>query len=114
MAVKEVNIVRTTDVNTISPVVAFQTATTVGDGFLVPYDGKDFKTYVLVKNTGAAAGTVTVKGGVGFRKAEDLVLSAPVGYSFFTVDSAYYKNANKKIQIVGSASTIGIAVIEAR
>ncbi|NLV87720.1 MAG: hypothetical protein GX025_10980 [Clostridiales bacterium] len=114
MAVKEVNIVKTTDANTISPVVAFEAATTVADGFLVPYDGKDFKTCVLVNNTGAAAGTVTVKGGEGFRKAEDLVLAVPVGYTFFTVDSAYYKNADGEIQIIGSAATIEIAVIEAR
>jgi hypothetical protein len=114
MAVKQVDIVKTVDVNTISDVFTFETATTVGDGFVVPYKGKDFKTYILVNNTGSAEGTLTVKGGVGFRRADDLVLSVPVGMSFFTVDSAYFKNAEKQIQFVGSAATIEIAAIEAR
>ena len=118
MAVTNITKIATKDVNVVSDAITFATGTTA-DGFLADFTGKDYKTAFIVNNTGASAATLTVKAGDSPAAAsEDKVLTVPVGYSVFTLDSGYYKitkGTNRgKVQLIPSATTVGLAVVELR
>lgn len=87
-------------------------------GNAVDFMGEDEKTALLINNTGSA-GTITIKAGEhrgAIQGSEDIVIDAPAGLSFVTIDSGEFKQmtgVNKgKIIVVSSASTISIACIE--
>lgn len=68
-------------------------------------DFKDEHTVILM----SGAGTVTVKAGTGYAGTKDLVITAPAGVSFMTIDSARFINRETgEINIVAQTTQVGV------
>ena len=93
----------------------FQAPTAVGDGCEVVLPAKDEEVQIVVYNSGASAGTVTVKAPVNGHYAsagEDLTLSvANSKYAIIRLESAVYADKDEKVKIVTSATTVKVAVL---
>jgi len=96
------------------------TLTSVSDttnGAIIPADQLDERTIFLVTTAASGGASLTVKAGNGYAGTADLTIPtiAQNKYTFFTLDSARYKNVsgtNKgKIVIVPSA-TVSMAVLQ--
>ena len=75
---------------------------------------KDHKTVFVVNNGQSAAVNITIKGGNTYAGNKDVVLSAPVGYSLFWIDSSKFADKTNGTITITAASAVKIFGYEMR
>ncbi len=116
MAVTNIERVKITDANELSSAITFTAASSAADGFKVNFEGKDYKTLIIVEG-GSTEGTITVKQGNGIQGVADITYAVGASATFaLTLDSGVFKNVsgdNKgHVMIVPSTTAIKIAAVE--
>lgn len=106
------NAVTATVLATTDTVIDFKDNKIGGNAFAQDINGADEKTTFVLVNSDAAAINVTVTPGDGAKAPNPLVLSAPVGLSYFTLDSGYYTGTAKSFKIkAATAAKVSLYVV---
>lgn len=95
---------------------AFTAVAVPAEGAYIDFTDVDLKTFIMVKNSGSAAKTVTIKAGDSAQAAGDYVFSVDAGKTVgLSLESGRYKNlygtAKGQLHFIAESADIQLAAV---